>query len=167
MAFDAFLKIEGIPGESTDAKHKDWIEVLSFSWGVSQSASASASKSTGGARTSGRTDHTDFTIAKALDKATPKLFLNCCNGKHISKIEVHLNRSTGDKQVYMKYVMEDCIVSSFQTSGASQGGDPVPTEQVSFNYGKITLTYTETDHKTGKAGGNVEANWSLVENKGG
>ncbi len=36
-----FLKIEGIAGESTDAKHKGEIEVESFSWGVSQSASPS------------------------------------------------------------------------------------------------------------------------------
>ncbi len=167
MAFDAFLKIDGIPGESTDAKHKDWIEVLSYGWTVRQDASVSASKSTGGARTSGRTDHSDFVMSKALDKASPKLFLHVCNGKHIPKVELHLNRATGDKQVYMKYVMEDCIVSSFQTGGSAQGGDAVPTESISFNYGKITLTYTETDHKTGKPGGNVEANWSLVENKGG
>ena len=32
-AFDYFLRIDGIPGESTDAKHKGEIDVLSFSWG--------------------------------------------------------------------------------------------------------------------------------------
>ena len=46
MAFDAFLKIDGIPGESTDSKHKDWIEVLSYSTGITQPTSGSAS--TGG-----------------------------------------------------------------------------------------------------------------------
>ena len=37
-AVDTFLKINGIPGDSTDDKHKDQIEVLScgFSWGVEQ-----------------------------------------------------------------------------------------------------------------------------------
>jgi len=35
-AVDTFLKIDGIPSDSTDDKHADWIEVLScgFSWGV-------------------------------------------------------------------------------------------------------------------------------------
>lgn len=43
MAFDAFLKIDGIPGESTDDKHKEWIEIASYRQGVSQPASATAS----------------------------------------------------------------------------------------------------------------------------
>ena len=58
MAFDAFLKIDGIPGESSDDKHKDWIEILSYSHGVSQSGSGS--RSSGGARSAERCDHQDF-----------------------------------------------------------------------------------------------------------
>ena len=36
MAFDAFIKIDGIDGESTDEKHSDWIEVIKFGPGVKQ-----------------------------------------------------------------------------------------------------------------------------------
>jgi len=83
---DCFLKIDGIPGESTDEKHKDWIEVLSFSHGVSQMAGGD--RSTGGAATEGRCMHQDFSITKTLDKASPPLDLFCCNGKHIPKVVV-------------------------------------------------------------------------------
>lgn len=117
MAFDCFFKIDGVPGESTDDKHKDWIEITAYNHGVSQLASGSASS--GGGRSAERCDFQDFSITKTLDKASPKLALFCCNGTHIGKISMELCRATGDKQKYMEYVMSDVIVSSVSTSGAS------------------------------------------------
>jgi type VI secretion system secreted protein Hcp len=165
MAFDAFIKIDGIPGESTDDKHKDWIEILSFSHGVSQPRSGSVSS--GGSRSSQRTDHSDFSVIHALDKASPKLNLFCSNGDHIKEITVELCRAGGDKQKYMEWKLEDVIVTSVRPGGSSSGEESLPLEEISFAYGKITWTYTETDHKTGKAKGNVSANWDLHGNKGG
>lgn len=165
MAFDAFLKIQTVPGESTDDKHKDWIEILSFSHGVSQRSSGS--QSSGGARSAERCNHDDFTIVKSLDKASPKLALACCRGEHIGEIEIQLCRATGDKQPYMSYKMTDVIISSVRPGGSASSQEALPLEEVSFNYGKIVWTYTITDHKTGKSGGNVAANWDLVANKGG
>ena len=165
MAFDCFLKINGVPGESTDDKHKEWIEILSFSHGVSQPASGSASS--GGGRSAERCDHQDFSVVKTMDKASPKLALYCCNGSHIDKINLELCRATGDKQKYMEYVFSDVIVSSVRPGGSAQGGEALPLEEVSFNYGKIEWIYTETDHKTGKAKGDVKADWDLTANKGG
>jgi len=164
MAFDAFLKIDGIPGESTDDKHKDWIEVLSYSHGISQPSGGS--RSTGGAATSGRADHQDFSIVKVLDKASPKLDLSCCNGKHIKTVTLELCRATEDKQKYMEYKISDVIVSSVRPGGSAQGGETLPLEEVSFNYGKIEWTYTATDHKTGKPAGDVKAQWDSTANKG-
>ena len=63
--------------------------------------------------------------------------------------------------------MTDVIVSSVRPGGTAQGGEALPLEEVTFNYGKITWNYIETDHKTGKPGGNVESHWDLVVNKGG
>ena len=162
MAFDAFLKLDGVPGESTDDKHKDWIEVLSYSWGVSQPASGSASS--GGARSAERCNHEDFQITKALDKASPKLFLACCNGEHIKEVKFSLNRATGDKQQYMLYVLSDAIVSSVKPGGTADAAETLPIETVRFNYGSIDLTYTETDHNTGKPKGDVKAGWDLTKN---
>lgn len=164
MAFDCFLKVDGVPGESTDSKHKDWIELLSFHWGASQASSGQ--RSTGGAASAERVNLQDFSIVKILDKASPKLFLDCCNGRHIKSVKVELCRATGDKQKYMEYLMSDVMVSGVRPGGAAQGGESLPLEEVSFNYGKMELTYTETDHMTGKPKGDIKANWSLVENKG-
>jgi len=165
MAFDAFLKIKTIPGECTDDKHAEWIEVLSYSHGVSQPSSGSVSS--GGGRSAERCDHADFSIVKSLDKASPKLNLACSNGEHIPEVTLELCRAAGDKEKYMVYKMEDVIVSGVRPGGSSQGGETLPLEEVSFGYGKITWTYVETDHKTGKAKGNVEAHWDLHANKGG
>lgn len=165
MAFDAFLKISTVPGESQDDKHKDWIEILSYHWGVSQPASGS--KSSGGARSAERVDVQDFSIVHTLDKASPKLFLACCKGEHIPEVKLELCRATGDKTKYMDYKLTDVIISSVRPGGTAQGGEALPLEEVSFNYGKIEMTYTATDHKTGKPAGDVKAHWDLVKNTGG
>jgi type VI secretion system secreted protein Hcp len=164
MAFDAFLKIDGLDGECQDAKHANWIEVLSFSHGVSQPSAGS--RSSGGAASGQRCDHQDFSVVKTLDKTSPKLNLFCSNGKHIKEVKLELCRATEDKNKYMEYKMDDVIISSVQPGGSAKGGEALPLEQVSFNYGKIVWTYTTTDHATGKAGGNVTANWSVIKNEG-
>ncbi len=162
MAGDVFLQINGIPGESTDDKHKEWIEVLSYSSGVSQSGAGN--RSTGGAATGGRCDHHDFSITKTLDKATPTLNAYCSSGNHIDKITLELCRATGDKQPYMIYKLVDTIISSVVIGGGSSG---IPTESVTFNYGAIYWTYIETDHQTGKKKGEIKKFWNLIHNKGG
>ena len=162
MAVDTFLQIDGIPSESTDDRHAKWIEVLSFSHGVSQMASAS--QSSAGGKTVARCDHQDFSIVKELDKASPLLNLNCCNGTHINKMTLELCRAGGDKQPYMRYTFEGVIVSSVSIGG---GGGGIPTESVTFNYSKINWIYIETDVKTGKKKGEVKKWWDLGKNKGG
>lgn len=165
MAFDCFLKIDGVPGECTDDKHKDWIEILSYSHGVSQVGSGSVSS--GGGRTAERVDHADFSIVKTLDKASPKLALACCDGTHIKEIKMQLCRAGGDKQKYMEYALSDVIVSSVRPGGSAQAGEALPLEEVSFNYGKIEWIYTEIDHQSGRPKGDVNAHWDLLTNKGG
>lgn len=163
MAFDAFLKIDGIPGESTDDKHKDWVEILSYSFSADQPASATKS-SAGGASTE-RVNLGDFSIVKALDKASPKLFEFCCTGKHIKEITLSLCRSGGDKVKYMEYKLEEVIVSSFRPGGSAKGGDKLPVEEVTFDYGKIKTTYTQQKRADGSGGGQVTGGWDATKNK--
>jgi type VI secretion system secreted protein Hcp len=163
MAFDSFLKIDGIPGESTDDKHKDWIEILSYSHGLTQPSSATASSAGGG--TTERVDLSDFQIAKHLDKASPKLYELCCTGKHIANVTLELCRAGGDKLKYMEVKMEQVIISAVHPGGAAAGNDNLPTESVSFNYGKIKWTYTQQKRADGSGGGNVTGGWDLTANK--
>ncbi|GAM09411.1 protein hcp1 [Geobacter sp. OR-1] len=162
MAFDAFLKIDGIDGESTDDKHKDWIEILSFNHGLTQTASGSAS--TAGGASAERASFMDFSIVKALDKGSPKIFEACATGKHIKTVTVELCRAGGDKVKYMEYKLSECIVSSYRPGGSAQGGETLPLEEVSFNYGKIELSYTVQKRANGSGGGKVAAGWDLTKN---
>lgn len=165
MAFDAFLKIDGLPGESTDEKHKEWLEVLSYSHGISQPKSGSTSS--GGSMTSMRCDHQDFSFVKVLDKTSPKLALYCSNGTHIKEVTLELCRAGGDKQKYMQYKMNDVIVSGVRPGGTSQGGETLPLEEISLAYVKIEWVYIQLDPRTGQPKGEVKAYWDLEANKGG
>ncbi len=161
MPFDAFLKIATVPGESTDDKHKDWIEVLSYHWAVSQAAGGAASQS--GALTGQRVDIGDFSVTKQLDKASAKLFLSCCTGEHIADVTLELCRAGGDKQKYMTYKFTDVLVSQVRPGGSAGTGDGLPLEEVSFKFGKVQLEYIPID-KTGKPQGQVPAGWDLAKN---
>jgi len=158
-AVDMFLKIEGVPGESTKADHRDWIEILSYSHGVSQPASGALAS--GGARSAGRADHSDFSIVKTLDRATPKLNLYCCNGTHIPKVEFELAEPSGDKRVFFKITLYDVIVTSVKPTGSAASDRP--TEEVTLNYSRITWQYTlfgpgDPTH--------YEAEWDVGQNTG-
>ena len=163
MAFDAFLKIDGIPGESTDDKHKDWIEILSFNHGMTQPSSATASSAGGG--TTERVSVHDFVVVKHVDKASAKLYELCCTGKHIANVTLELCRAGGDKLKYMEKKYEQVIISGVQAGGAAQGDDNLPTETVSFNFGKAKWTYTQQKRADGSGGGNVTGGWDLTANK--
>lgn len=158
MAFDAFIKIDGIEGESADDKHAGWIEMLSYNTGVTQRSSVTAS-SIGGA-SSERADFQDFSFTKQLDKASPKLALACADGSHIDTIVVEICRAGTDKVKYMEYKMTNCIISGVSTSG---GGD-FPAENVNIDFGKIEWAYTQQKRQGGGASGNVAAGWDLEKN---
>lgn len=163
MAFDSFIKIDGIPGESSDDKHKDWIEVISFDHKIEQPASSTAS-SVGGA-TAERVNHGTFNFNHLLDKASPKLYEACCTGKHIKEVTVELCRAGGDKVKYMEIKMEQVLVSKVEENGASTGDSGFPSEKISLSYGKIKWTYTQQKREDGSGGGNVSAGWDLTANK--
>jgi type VI secretion system secreted protein Hcp len=113
MAFDAFIIIKGIPGESTDDKHAGWIELLSYNFGCSQSGSGQMSAT--GAHSGGRADFQDFSFSHIASKASPKLMLALANGTHIDEINIELCRATGDKQKFYEYKFTKCMPSGKKT----------------------------------------------------
>jgi type VI secretion system secreted protein Hcp len=161
MAFDAFLKVDGIPGESADDKHKGWIEVESFDLCAEQPVSNVVS--TAGGASAGRVEHHDFVVRKLIDKSTPKLFDACNAGKHIKEIILELCRAGGDKQKYLEIKMEQVMISKFNPS--TWKGADFPSEEVHFNYGKIVITYIQQKRDDGTAAGNIAAGWDLTTNK--
>ena len=157
---DMFMQVDSLKGESTDSEHKDWIELLSYNHSISQPASATGSSAGGG--TVGRCQHSDFSITKFVDLASPKLYELCSSGKHLKDVTINLMRASGDARVkYMEIKMEQVVISHVAPAG---GGD-FPSESVSFNYGTIKWTYTQQKRADGSQGGNTAGGWSLVENK--
>lgn len=162
MPFDAFLKIDGVQGESTDSKHSNEIEVLSYHWGCSQAVTGTVS-STG--NLSGQRVNMDaLTVTKQLDKASPLLSQHCAEGKVFPTVTLTLHRAGGNKEKYMEYKLTNALISSVHVGGSSQGEGGVPTEEVGFSFTKIDLTYTKVGLK-GTPEGNTMGSWDLSKNQ--
>jgi type VI secretion system secreted protein Hcp len=133
MAVDIFLKVEGIEGESRDRDHKGEIEISSFSWGVTQTGSFGG----GGGGGAGKASFQDIHFTSSVSKASPTLAKSCATGQHIKKATLVVRKSGGDVggDEFYKVQMEDILVSSYQSGGAS--GDVLPTDQFSLNFAKI------------------------------
>jgi len=131
MAFDAFLKLDGIKGESFDNLHKGEIDILSFSWGVTNTTSMSSG--TGGG--TGKASFQDLHFTHKIDKASPLLMKKCATGEHILTGLLTVRKAGGKVPLeYIKIEMEDVLVSSYQAGGHSSG---TPTGEFSLNFAKI------------------------------
>ena len=119
-----------------------------------------ANVSTSGYKKS-RADFQDLSIVKELDMSSPLINKACWSGQHIDQVTLRLNRAGGkERQKYMEYIMENVIISSVSVGG----GGGIPTESVTFNYGRITTTYTKQARKGGGGAGEVPAAWDLEAN---
>ena len=157
MSADILLEIEGVEGESS--KKQKHLDLLSWSWGMSNHGSMHLA--TGGG--SGKVNVSDITFVKHVDKASGRLMLACCNGEHFKKATLICRKADGDKSVeYIKIKMEDVMVTNF-SAGDSAGGD-LFSESVSLNFAKVTYEYMTQD-KTGKGQSAGNFGWNIAEGK--
>ena len=153
---DYFLKIDGIQGESQDSKHKDEIELASFSWGLTNVPSHAG----GGG---GRADFHDFYFTAHTSKASPLLFLSCASGKHIKEANLSVRRAGGGKggqMEYLKIKLSDVLITSFQEAA---GGGDAPAESVGIAFARLELEYSPA-HPGGAAAGSFKSGWDLAKN---
>lgn len=129
---DYFLKIDGIEGESQDNKHKNEIDVLSWSWGATQESPTAGARAT-------KVCVSDMNFVKKVDKATPPLFFHAATGKHIPTAILTARKAGGDQQEYLTVELKDILVSSVAGSGAA--GDTDPVEQVSLSFASMLIAY--------------------------
>lgn len=160
MAFDLFLKIDGIEGESTDARHAKEIEVLSFSWGETQAGAPAA----GGAGAAGKVVMQPAVFAVQYSKASPKLFQACAAGTRIKSAVLNASRVGETPQDYLTWTFTDVLVSSYQTSASAQGSEPTPIDQFSLTFAQIQVSYKQPN-PDGTLGSPIAAGWNLKENK--
>ena len=148
----AFMKLGDIKGEATDKDHKDWILIESMSSPLYRSIPEGAKDQQ---RTKGDTTLGDIVVVRQLDKSSTKLQESCANGTFFKEVEVHFCTTVKNKQEpYLKYKMENVIVTSYSFHGNSSGS-PLPTEQITMGYTKVEWTYIVVDPATGDQKGNV------------
>ncbi len=162
MAVECFLKIEGpdLAGESQADEHEDEIDVLAWSWGMSQSGTMHIA--TGGG--AGKANVQDISITKWLDASSPNLALYCLSGVQFETATLTCRKVGGDgeKIPYLKIVMEKVILTSVSTGGS--GGEDRFTENCSLNFADVTIVYTG-QNDDGTAGDEIETGWSIRQNK--
>jgi len=158
MAVDMFLNIDGVEGEAQDASHTGEIDVIAFSWGLTQSGSAQIAGG-GGA---GKVNVQDMSITKYLDTASTVLMQKCCSGKHFPSA-ILTCRKAGDTPVeFFKVTMEEVLVTSVSEGGG--GGEDRQTENISLNFAKVKVEYTPQE-ADGAAGAASELGWNILTNE--
>lgn len=151
-----FLKLDGIVGESTDAKHPGEIELLSFSWGETEAA-APVGAGGGGA---GKVQIEDLHVVMKESKASPLLFLACASGQHL-KQAVLTGRTPGKAPLeFLVIKLTDVMVSAYHTGG---GTAAFPDDQVSLNFAKIEFSFT-AQKADGSPDVPVKAGWDVKRN---
>lgn len=161
MAIDVYLQIEGIKGESTDDRHRDWIECKSVSCELRQPRSATAS--TVGGHTAERCEHGEIVVAKLADLASPILLQNCSTGRTLPKARIEFMRADGlgDRIKYFEIELENVLIGGVSPS-IREGN--ILSEYVALKYSRIKWKYIQ-QKVAGGSGGNVAGGWDLSANK--
>jgi type VI secretion system secreted protein Hcp len=143
MAVDMFIKIGKVGGESKDKSHTGEIDVLAWSWGMSQSGTMHG----GGGGGAGKVNVQDLSFTKWLDSSSTELMKACCAGTHIDTAMLVV-RKAGDKPLeYLKIKLTNILVSSVSTGGS--GGEDKLTENVTLNFEKVNVEYNTQNEKGG------------------
>jgi type VI secretion system secreted protein Hcp len=160
MAVDMFLNIEDkkVKGESRDKTHKDEIDVLAWSWGMSQSGTLHG----GGGGGAGKANVQDLSLTKYVDKASPDLMKACLCGTHFKGAKLVVRKAGGTPLEYIVIDMTEVLVTSVSTGGS--GGEDRLTENVTLNFAMVKLQYQPQKADGTKDGGVLEVGFNIAEN---
>lgn len=159
MASDIFAKIGDIKGESLDDKHKDEIEILSFSWGVTNTGSTATASGAG----SGKATFQDLVVVHNIDKASPDLLRACATGTHLKDATITHRKAGKGQQEYLVVKMNDVIITGVTHGGAS--GQPY-SETVSLAFAKVDVEY-KPQRPDGSLDSGIHFKYDLKANKEG
>ena len=158
MAVDMFLDITGeIDGEAQDSVHKDEIDVLAWSWGMSNSGSFHA----GGGGGAGKANFQDISVTKWIDKSSAILMVYCANGDHFTKAKLTVRKAGKKPLEYLVIDMEKVMVTSVSAGGS--GGEDRLTENISLNFAKVSIKYKE-QKADGSGGAEKTFEWDIAAN---
>ena len=134
MATDIFAKIGDIKGESLDDKHKDEVEVLSFSWGLTNDGVMSGGSGGG----EGKASFHDLSFVHHIDKASPVLMQACATGTHMKEATITHRKAGKAQQEFLIVKMNDVIITGVTHGGSADGSY---AENVSLAFAKVDLDY--------------------------
>jgi type VI secretion system secreted protein Hcp len=132
---DIHLKLDGIKGESTDARHRDEIVVDSWSWGVAANLPAS-----GGGSSVSKPTFSDLSFTHRVDRASPLLWRACASGRHIKEAVLSVTRAGSATQDYLTIRLRNVIVTAVALADAAADSAP-PLETVSMAFGSLRYGY--------------------------
>ena len=158
MAVDYFLKIEpNVTGEAMDHAHHDEIDILAWSWGMSQSGSMHIAGGGG----SGKVNVNDLVVTKWVDKSTSPIMQKCCDGTHFDKATLVCRKAGQTPLEYLKIEMFEVMITSMQTGGAT--GDDRVTETTTLNFSKVNVIYTP-QNADGTGAASIPIGWDIKAN---
>ena len=158
MASDIFLKIDGIKGEATDINHQNEVEVVSWSWGVSELLVSSGGGGTAGAKAK----VSEFVVGKQVDKASPNLLRACLTGKHLKEVVLTQRRAGAGKANFLSITLKDVLISG--VNDIDTGVAPGPAENVAFAFAKVISQYVP-QKPNGTPDTPVTLKWDVTANK--
>ncbi|EQM71290.1 hypothetical protein L682_06620 [Aquipseudomonas alcaligenes OT 69] len=154
-----FIKIGDVEGESADKSHGKEIDVLAWSWGMSQSGNMHQ----GGGGGAGKVSVQDLSLTKYVDKSSPNLMMACSSGKHYPEAKLTIRKAGGESPVeYLIITMSEVLISSVSTGGS--GGEDRLTENISLNFAQVKVDYQPQKADGAKDGGPVKYGWNIREN---
>jgi len=143
MAFDAFLKIEGIEGDSQQKGHEHEIEVSAFNWGETQTGNIGS----GGGGGAGKVQMQDFHFTMKSSTASPTLMRSCASGEHIKDATLTCRKAGGSQQEFMVIKMTDILVSQYSIGGSAGAEGSDPDDLLSLAFVKIDFVFRRTNEK--------------------
>lgn len=158
MAVDMFLKLDKIKGEAQDGKHKDEIDVLAWSWGMSQSGTTHMGSGGGG----GKANFQDISVTKYVDAATKDLISHLSKGTHISEGTLVVRKAGDTPLEYIVITMKDIIVTSLSTGGS--GGEDRLTENITLNFSEFKYSYVKQE-ESGAGAPSADFSYNIAKNE--
>ncbi|MEZ4649553.1 MAG: type VI secretion system tube protein Hcp [Candidatus Eisenbacteria bacterium] len=159
MSVDMFIKIGDIVGEAKDSKHGGEIDVLAWSWGMSQSGTMHV----GGGGGSGKVNMQDLSVTKYIDKSSPVLMQMCSDGSQMPLAKLTIRKAGGKNPLeYLIISMKDVIITACSTGGSS--GEDRLTENVTLNFAKVKFEYTAQKQDGSADGGAIPMIWDIPGN---
>ena len=160
MASDAYLRFDGIKGESQDHAHKEWIEISGVRWAIQQPKSATAS--TAGGHTAERAELSEVSFEKLCDLSSPILMQTCAMGKTFPKATLEFMRADGDGNPikYFEIELDNVLIGTISPIL----GVGILQESIGLKFSQVRWRYTQ-QRIAGSSAGNTAGGWNLATNR--